>query len=105
MHGGGRAIFGADRVCAVVAGNGKRISKYVVADPALPGRNEISAVDFIHTAETTAYLKIVFVFAGHLAGFTAGAARGVDEKSQLFVAHRRVMCKLTHAFATSTSMV
>ncbi|KJT78195.1 hypothetical protein SEEH3547_21881 [Salmonella enterica subsp. enterica serovar Heidelberg str. 75-3547] len=59
MHSGSRAIFGADRVRTVVAGNGKRISKYVIADPALPGRDETSALDFIDAAETTAYFQIV----------------------------------------------
>ncbi len=49
----------------MVAGNRKRISKYVIADPALPGRDETSALDFIDAAETTAYFQIVFVFAGH----------------------------------------
>ncbi|EMR50886.1 hypothetical protein A676_01415 [Salmonella enterica subsp. enterica serovar Enteritidis str. 2010K-0262] len=74
MHSGSRAILGADRVRTVIAGNRKRISKYVIADPALPGRDETSALDFIDAAETTAYFQIVFVFAGHLAGFTTGAA-------------------------------
>jgi hypothetical protein len=54
----------------VVTGNRERVGKHIVADAALPGGDEIPAVDFVHATETTSDLKVVFIFACHLAGFT-----------------------------------
>ncbi|SAF61097.1 Uncharacterised protein [Enterobacter cloacae] len=105
MHRRGRTVFSADWVCTVVTGNRERVGKHIVADAALPGWDEIPAIDFINATETTSDLKVVFIFARHLACLAARAARRVDIKTQLFVAHRCVMFKLTHALATSTSMV
>ncbi len=105
VHRRGRTVFSADWVCTVVTGNRERVGKHIVADAALPGWDEIPAIDFINATETTSDLKVVFIFARHLACLAARAARRVDIKTQLFVAHRCVMFKLTHALATSTSMV
>ncbi len=57
------------------------------ADPALPGRDETSALDFIDAAET-AVLQIVFLSlqaARRVA--LQPEQREVDEKPQLFIAH------------------
>jgi hypothetical protein len=89
----------------VVTGNRERVGKNVVANATLPGWDEIPAVDFVYATETTSDLKVVFVFARHLACLAARAAGRVNIETQLFIAHRRVVFKLTHALATSTSMV
>ena len=105
MHRSGRTVFGADWVGTVVTGDRERVGKNVIADATLPGRDKAPAINFVHATETTSDLKVVFIFARYLTCFAARAARRVDIKTQLFVAYRCVMFKLTHALATSTSMV
>lgn len=55
MYSGSWVIFGVDRVCIVVVGNGKCISKYVIVDFILFGWDEIFVFDFIDVEEMMVY--------------------------------------------------
>ena len=80
MHRYRRAIFGTDRIRAMVTGNRKGISKDIMTHTALSSGDEATAVHFIHAAKTSPNLKVVFVFTGHLTRFTARTTLRVNEE-------------------------
>lgn len=70
----------------MVTGDREGISEYRVAHAPLTGLDKSAAIHLVYPTKASTHLKVMFVFAGHLAGFTARAARRIDEKSQLFIA-------------------
>jgi hypothetical protein len=64
------ADIAADRIFAVVAGKGKVIGGYI-RDPGFAVLFPFPPGNFIYPAPQQAYIKIMFILAGYLAGFTS----------------------------------
>ena len=78
-----RADLDANRLLAVVAGQGNVVGKHA-RNPGLAAARPVAARHLIYPAPQETHSQTVFVLARHLAGLAAGAGRRVEVEGVLF---------------------